>query len=127
VPTRLTLDRVQVDNDGSFGTTDWTFEVSIGGEPQFTVPMRGLDDSPGENLARPADPAKASVELKLPPGKTTALSVRGFRKGWTPGAHAEVSGEAWFTQGNEKAVITLKNDKPKSPAFVLYFSAAPAN
>ena len=122
----LRLDRVQVDNDGSFGTTDWTFEVSVGGEPQFTVPMKGLDDSPGENLARPADPDKASVDVKLAPDKNTAISVRGFRKGWTPGSHAEVDGQAWLSQGMEKAMVAVSSNKPKSPAFILYFTATPA-
>ena len=121
----LRLERVQVDNDGSMGSTDWTFEASIDGEPMFTVPMPSLSDKPGHNLARPAEAQQASVEVKLPPGKNVALAVRGFRTGWIPGSHAEVSGEAWLAQGIEKAAVTLKNDKPKGPQFVLYFSAAP--
>jgi hypothetical protein len=121
----LRLERVQVDNDGSMGSTDWTFEASVDGEPMFTVAMPSLNDKPGQNLARPADARQASVEVKLPPGKNVALAVHGFRTGWVPGSHAEVSGQAWLAQGIEKAAVTLKNDKPKGPQFVLYFSAAP--
>ena len=120
----LRLDRVQVDNDGSSGSTDWTFQVSVDGDPMFSVPMPALDDSPGENLARPADREQASAEVDLPAGKSLALTVKGWKKSWLPGAHAEVSGKAWM--GYSKTVVTVNGDKAKGPRFVLYFSATPA-
>ena len=126
-PQVLRLERVQVDNDGSMGSTDWSFQVSVDGEPVFLVPMPALNDKPGENLARPADAQQASAELKLPVDKSVVLAVEGWKKGWLPGSTAEVSGQAWIASGFEKIAVTLRTDKPKGPQFVLYFSAAPAD
>jgi hypothetical protein len=122
----LRLDRIQVDNDGSIGTTDWDFQVSVDGEPLFSVPMPSLSDKPGKNLVRPADANQASAELQLSPGKNLALSVNGWKKGWLPGAVAEVSGKGWMSAGFNKTVITLKTEKAKGPQFVMYFSLASA-
>jgi len=127
-PTLLRLDRVQVDNDGSVGSTDWTFQVNVGGEPLFSVPMPSLNDKPGKNLVRLTDAEQASAEVQLPAGKNVSLSVNGWKKGgWLPGARAEVSGEGWMASGFNKTVITLKTEKPDGPRFVLYFSVTPAN
>jgi hypothetical protein len=126
-PMLLRLDRVQVDNDGSVGSTDWTFQVSAGGEPLFAVPLPSLNDKPGKNLVRLTESEDASAEVQLPPGKNVALSVNGWKKkGWLPGERAEVSGQGWMASGFDKAVITLKTEKPDGPQFVLYFSVTPA-
>lgn len=123
----LRLDRVQVNDDGSAGSTDWTFEVSVDGDPLFSVPMPSLNDKPGESLARPKDREQASAEVELPANKNVPLSVKGWKKdGWLPGSSAEVSGKAWLASGFGKTTVTLKTEKPKGPQFVLYFSATPA-
>lgn len=123
----LRLDRVQVDNDGSVGSTDWTFQVNAGDKPLFAVSMPSLNDKPGENLASPADKDAVSAEVELPRGKNLEISVNGWKKGWLPGASAEVSGKAWMAAGRGATVITLASDKPKGPRFVLYFSATPTD
>jgi hypothetical protein len=122
---RLRLDKVQVDDDGSVGSTDWTFQVSVDGEPSFSVPMPSLSDKPGENLARPAEGQDASVEIEMPAGKGVAVSVNGWKKGFLGGARGEVSGEGWLTPEFTKTAITLKGEKEKGPRFVVYFSAVP--
>jgi hypothetical protein len=122
----LRLDRVQVDNDGSMGSTDWSFEVKANGKPLLVVPMPSLSDKPGANLARPGDTDAASAEVVLPPGKNIELSVSGWKKGFISGARAEVSGKAWLLTGANDTVISLASEKPKGPHFVLYFSARPA-
>jgi hypothetical protein len=119
----LRLDRIQVEDDGSAGSTDWTFQVSADGEPLFSVPMPSLNDKPGQNLARPADRDQASAEVDLPAGSRVALSVKGWKQGWLPGSRAEVTGESALGAG--KTVVTVQTDAPKGPRFVLYFSAAP--
>jgi hypothetical protein len=128
VPRRflLRLDRVQVDNDGSMGSTDWSFEVKANGKPLLVVPMPSLSDKPGANLARPEDTDAASAEVDMPPGRNIELSVSGWKKGFISGAKAEVSGKAWMLTGANGTVITLASEKPKGPQFVLYFSARPA-
>jgi hypothetical protein len=122
----LRLDRVQVDQDGSMGSTDWSFEVKANGKPLLVVPMRDLSDKPGANLARPDDTDAASAEVEMPPGKNIELSVSGWKKGFISGARAEVSGKAWMLTGANGTVITLAGEKPKGPQFVLYFSARPS-
>jgi hypothetical protein len=122
---RVRLDRVQVDDDGSVGSTDWTFQASIDGEPKFSLAMPSLSDKPGENLARPAEGQEASVDVELAGARSVALSVNGWKKGLLGGGRGEVSGSTWLTSGVTKATITLASDKPKGPHFVLYFSVAP--
>lgn len=122
---RIRLDRVQVDDDGSVGSTDWTFQVSIDGQPSFSLAMPALSDKPGQNLARPAEGQDATFDVEMAPGKSVALSVNGWKKGLLGGARGEVTGSGWLTSGFTKTAITLKGDKPKGPRFVLYFSAVP--
>ena len=123
----LRLERVQVDNDGSMGSTDWSFEVKANGKPLLVVPMPSLSDKPAANLARPADPDAASAEVEMPPGRNIELSVDGWKKGLISGAKAEVHGKAWMLTGANGTVITLASEKPKGPKFVLYFSAKPTD
>jgi hypothetical protein len=125
-PMLLRLERVQVENDGSVGSTDWSFQVSIDGKPFYAVPMPALSDHPGENLARPADPELASAPIELPRGRLARLEVNGWKKGWLPGSRAEVSGSTELGAGLREATVSLRTDKPKGPAFVLYFSLTPA-
>lgn len=123
----LQLDRVQVDDDGSMGNTDWSFQVSVDGDALFLVPMPSLSDKPGENLARPTDRALAAAPVELQAGKTVALTVNGWQKGWRPGSRSEVSGQAWMSANAERVSVKLKGDKPKGPQFVLYFTASPSS
>jgi hypothetical protein len=121
----LRLDRVQVENDGSMGTTDWNFEISAAGEPRFTLPMRALNDKPGHNLVRPPDPDQAATELKLAPDQQLKLDVRGWREGLLGNSGAEVGGSGWISGKADKATIRLGGEAAKSPAFTLYFTLAP--
>ena len=120
----LRLDRIQVENDGSMGTTDWTFEVSAAGEPRFTLAMRALNDKPGHNLARPADPEQAATELLLAPDQQLQVTVKGWKEGLLAGG-AEVGGSAWVSGKAGNTSIRVASGQPKSPAFTLYFSIAP--
>lgn len=124
---RLRLDRVQVDNDGSVGSTDWSFQVYADEQPLFTVPMPALSDKPGENLVRPADADQASAEVELPRDHNPKIMVKGWKKRLLPGTPAEVSGSAFLALGLNKTVVSLKTDQAKGPAFVMYFSATEAN
>ena len=123
----LRLERVQVDDDGTVGTTDWNFQVSVDGKPYYLVAMPALSDEPGENLARPADAQAASAQIELPRGKIAQLEVNGWKKkGWLPGSRAEVSGSTPLGAGLRETTVALHTDKPKGPAFVVYFSLSPA-
>jgi hypothetical protein len=119
------LDRIQVENDGSVGSTDWTFEVSADGEPRFTLPLRGLTDKPGENLVRPPDPAQVSTEVLFPPGKQVEIVVKGWKRGFLPGTSAEISGSTKVNWNFDRTTVHVAGDKPKGPAFTMYFILAP--
>ena len=80
----LRLERVQVDNDGSVGSTDWTFQVKANDQPLFAVPMPELNDKPGQNLARPADPEQAAAEVEVPAGKASRSRSAAGRSGCCP-------------------------------------------
>jgi hypothetical protein len=123
---RLRLDRVQVENDGSVGDTDWSFQVFADEQPLFTVPMPALSDKPGENLARPAEAEQATADVEIPRDRQVSIVAKGWKKRLLPGAPAEVSGKAWLTLGLNKTVVRLSTGKPKGPAFTLYFSATEA-
>jgi hypothetical protein len=125
VPMQLRLDRVQVENDGSMGTTDWTFEISAAGEPRFTLPLRSLSDKPGENLVHPPDPAQALAVMALAPNEQLRVEVKGWKRGFLPGSNAEIAGSGWIGAKEGKASIHVAGDKPKGPAFTLYFVVAP--
>jgi hypothetical protein len=125
VPMQLRLDRVQVENDGSMGTTDWTFEISAAGEPRFTLPLRSLSDKPGENLVHPPEPAQAMAEIALAPNEQLRVEVKGWKRGFLPGSNAEIAGSGWIGAKEGKASIHVAGDKPKGPAFTLYFVVAP--
>jgi hypothetical protein len=121
----LRLDRMQVENDGSMGGTDWVFEVSADGEPRFTLPMPGLSDKPGQNLVRPPDAAQASTEVLFLPARQVEIVVKGWKRGFLPGAGAEISGSTKVNWNFDKATVRLAGDKPKGPAFTMYFALAP--
>jgi len=121
----VSLDRVQVENDGSAGSTDWTFEVDADGEPRFTLAMPSLTDKPGKNLVRPDDDAHASAEVLFLPAKQVEIAVKGWKRGFLPGTGAEISGSTKVNWNFDKTTVHVAGDKPKSPAFTLYFTLTP--
>jgi len=121
----LRLDRLQVENDGSMGTTDWNFEVSAAGEPRFTLPMRSLNDKPGHNLVRPPSPDDAATELHLASDQQLKVDVRGWRDGLLGNPGTEISGSGWISGKADKLSVHVGGDAAKSPAFTLYFTLAP--
>jgi hypothetical protein len=126
-PMQLRLDRVLVENDGSLGTTDWTFEVSAAGEPRFTLPLRSLSDKPGENLVHPPQPAQATSELSLPTNTQLRIEVKGWKRGFLAGSKAEVAGSGWISARDGKASVHVAGAKPASPAFTAYFVLVPGS
>jgi hypothetical protein len=120
----LKLDRVRVDNDGSMGTTDWTFDVSEANRSLFSVPFKALSDDAGENLVKPAEPDIAHARLTLASEQSSEVVVRGWKQGWTSKTAApDVIGKAQLKSDGVGLVIEAKSEKANGPAFVLYFSA----
>lgn len=123
----LHLDRVRTQNDGSMGSTDWTFEVNAAGDPLFSVPFKSLTDREGDNLAVPADAEHAAGKFELPASAPVVVAIRGWKRGWLPGEDVpDVIGQGRLVQGVSTLSIEVKSDKPDGADFVLYFSVTPA-
>lgn len=118
----LRLTRLRVDNDGTMGSTDWTFDIQAGGRSMFSVPFKSLSDKPGSNLVTPVDPALANIKLVLQSNKSAEIIVRGWKQGWVGKAVSpDVIGQAQLNAGDNALVIEAKSEKSHGPAFVLYF------
>lgn len=119
---QLKLARLRVDNDGTLGSTDWTFDIQSGGRSLFAVPFKGLTDKAGANLVAPAEAELASSVLTLKPGKSADIIVNGWKQGWVgKAAVPDVVGQAQLNAEDGSLVIEAKAEKAGGPAFVLYF------
>lgn len=118
----LQLERMRVDNDGSMGTTDWTFEIQNGERSLFSVPFKALADNAGENIVVPKDAAVAHAKLTATDNMPEII-VRGWKQGWSGKARApDVIGKAKLDVGDDSLVVEVKSEKADGAAFVLYFN-----
>lgn len=118
----LQLERMRVDNDGSMGTTDWTFEIQNGERSLFSVPFKALADNAGENIVVPKDAAVAHAKLTATDNMPEII-VRGWKQGWSGKAKVpDVIGKAKLDAGDDGLVIEVKSEKADGAAFVLYFN-----
>jgi hypothetical protein len=125
VSLMLSLDQVRVDNDGSLGSTDWTFEVLADGRPLFVAPFKGLNDRAGAHLKKPAAPDQVTGRVLLPLGKSSEIVVNGWKQGWIRSDKApDVSGRAWLLQNDSTLAVQTKSDVAGGAAFVIHFTAA---
>lgn len=118
----LQLERMRVDNDGSMGTTDWTFEIQNGERSLFSVPFKALADNAGENIVVPKDAAVAHAKLTAT-DNMPEIVVRGWKQGWSGKAKVpDVIGKAKLDADDDSLVIEVKSEKADGAAFVLYFN-----
>jgi len=118
----LRLARLRIDNDGTMGSTDWTFDIQSNGRSLFSVPFKTLTDKAGANLVSPSDPAMARAVLAT--NKSSTIIVQGWKQGWIGKASVpDVVGQARLNPDDGSLVIEAKSDKANGPAFVLYFDA----
>lgn len=123
----LRLERIRVDNDGSFGTTDWTFEIDADGTPLYSLPARSLDDREGKNLRMIPPGMPASAVLDVSDARAVAVSVKGWKHGLIGGVGApDVAGQGWLASGVDTVAVAAKSAEAGRAAFVFYFSAADA-
>ena len=119
----LQLERMRVDNDGSMGTTDWTFEVQNGERSLFSVPFKALADNAGENIVTPKDAAIAHAKLVMATESMPEIIVRGWKQGWSGKAKApDVIGKAKLNVDDDSLVVEVKSEKAGGAAFMLYFN-----
>lgn len=119
----LRLARIRIDNDGTLGSTDWTFDIQSGGRSLFSVPFKALTDKAGQNLVTPSEPGLARATLAVTPDKAQDIVVRGWKQNWIGKADTpDVLGKAQLNADGSGLVIEANSDKSGGPAFVLYFN-----
>jgi hypothetical protein len=102
----LTLEKIEVINDGTSGSTSWSFQVSAGGQDLFELPSRDyIDTEEGRNVTpRGSDPSMGRVMLV--PGQEMLIKINGRSAGLI--SKLSASGTA-----------TLVADKPLGPVRVV--------
>jgi hypothetical protein len=119
----LRLDRVRVDNDGTMGTTDWTFDIKNGERSLFSVPFKALTDKAGDNIVAPKEASLAHARLVLAAGDMPDITVRGWKQAWSGKAHSpDVLGQGKLNVDDGSLVIEARSEETGGPAFVLYFN-----
>jgi len=123
----LTLERIRVENDGSLGTTDWTFEVSAAGEPLYSLTFKSLNDREGQNLVLPPPDARSSAGFDTAPGAAVDIGVKGWKRSLLPGATApDIVGLGRVEAGTTSFPVRVTSDEDGGPEITLYFLLAPA-
>jgi hypothetical protein len=118
----IKFDRIRIDNDGSMGTTDWTFDVMSGERSLFSIPLKSLSDKAGENLVSAPDPAVVHAKLNRAVGSTSEITVRGWKQALSGKAQTpDVIGKAMLYSDGAGLSIEAKSEQNAGPAFVLYF------
>ena len=119
----LRLERVRVDNDGTMGTTDWTFDVKNGERSLFSVPFKALTDKAGANIVAPSDASPARANIVVAASGTSEIIVQGWKQAWSGKTQApDVTGKAMLNADDDSLVIEVASQKSGGPAFVLYFN-----
>ncbi|MEO8001017.1 MAG: hypothetical protein ABI644_04015 [Arenimonas sp.] len=119
----LQLDRVRVDNDGTMGTTNWTFDIKGDERSLFSVPFKSLTDKAGANIVAPEPAAVTHARLTVGAGNMPVISVRGWKQAWSGKAQMpDVTGQVKLNPDDDGFVIEAKSEKAGGPSFVLYFN-----
>ena len=119
----LQLERVRVDNDGTMGTTDWTFDIKNGERSLFSLPFKSLTDKAGANIVAPDPSTVAHARLTVGAGTEPVISVQGWKQGWSGKSKTpDVIGQAKLNLDDDGFVIEAKSEKSGGPSFVLYFN-----
>lgn len=119
----LRLERLRVDNDGTMGTTDWTFDIKNGERSLFSVPFKALTDKAGANIVAPGDTSSAHASIVMTAGGSSEITVQGWKQAWSGKAQMpDVIGKAVLNADDGSFVIEATSVKAGGPAFVLYFN-----
>ncbi len=122
----LQLERLRVENDGSLGSTDWTFEISAAGEPQYSLTFKSLNDREGQNLTPPPPGARVAATIETAAGAPVDVSVKGWKRSLMPGAAApDIVGVGSPAAGATTFPVHAVSDRDGGPDITLYFSLTP--
>lgn len=121
--TLITLERIEVLNDGSAGATAWSFEIEAGGQMLFTLPVRDYsDDERARNVTpRSSDPSIGRVVLV--PGQEMLVKVSGTMSGLL--RRRSAAGEATLSAAGRLPPIRVEaGTEGAGGTFVFHFSTS---
>jgi len=119
----LTLRRIEVVNDGTNGSTAWTFDVSAGGEELFELPSRDYTDAEDGRIATPRSSDPSMGQVVLVPGQEMPVKIAGRSSGLILKAHA--SGSAVLRVGQDLSPIrVLAGEDGRDGEFIFHFATA---
>lgn len=77
--TRLQLIEFKVYNNSGTGSTRWSFDVMLGGQRVFAIPVRRLEDSGRPTTCKTVEGEKLEGAVDLPNSGTIEIKVIGYR------------------------------------------------
>ncbi|QWF18598.1 hypothetical protein [Lysobacter capsici] len=118
----LTLEKIEVINDGTSGSTSWSFDVSAGGQDLFELPARDyIDTEEGRNVTpRTSDPSMGRVVLV--PGQEMLIKISGRSSGLI--SKTSASGTATLVAERALAPVRVAAADPRDGEFVFHFATA---
>ncbi|MBX9403947.1 hypothetical protein K4L06_21820 [Lysobacter sp. BMK333-48F3] len=117
----LTLQRIEVVNDGTNGSTAWTFDVEAGGEDLFELPARDYSDAEDARIASPRTSDPSMGQVVLVPGQEMPVKIDGRSAGLILKAHA--SGSAVLRAGQSlPPVRVLAGENGRDGEFIFHFA-----
>lgn len=116
----LTLEKIEVVNDGTAGSTAWSFDVSAGGQDLFALPSRDyIDTEAGRNVTpRTSDPSMGRVILV--PGQEMLIKINGRSGGLI--SKLSASGTATLVAERPLAAVRVVAADPRDGEFVFHFA-----
>ncbi len=122
---QLQLQRIEVLDDGSYGSTDWRFRVEADGRELFALPTRQFNDKAGANVVVPTIDDDARAQVELLPGEERLIKVIGNHGGLRGGEL--VQGTATLTASGVSGPVRVAAEKGDAGSFVFHFKAAAAD
>lgn len=119
----LTLQKIEVLDDGSNGTTTWSFAVEAGGQSLFELAPRDYSDSEAEREVTPRSSDPSMARVVLVPGQEMLIKVTGRSPG-VIGKAVIASGSAMLTADGPLAPIRVQAEGGRAGTFVFHFATA---
>lgn len=120
--TLITLDRIEVLDDGTAGSTAWTFEIEGGGETLFVLPLRDYSDEERHRnvVPRSSDPSIGRVVLV--PGQRMLVKITGSMSGLL--RRRTATGSATLSTQGRLPPIRVMVGPDGGGSFVFHFSVS---
>jgi len=118
----LTLEKIEVVNDGTSGSTSWTFDVSAGGQDLFELPARDYNDVEDSRIATPRTSDPSMGRVTLVPGQEMLVKISGRSGGLI--SKLSASGTATLVAERALAPVKVVAADPRDGEFIFHFATA---